>query len=217
MPGVKSGGSGAAARPGRCAHPAEPAAAAPGAPGMSGGSCPGMAAARHTRREAGTVRVRRRGRRRRAATVVGPYGFAPNGPVVRSRARQRVAGPRQAVRRRRVRARRARRHGGPGMLRGAFQRRRPRRRGAVREPRAVRVGEPARRQARVAPELLGVDAALLERRVDERLQDLVRQQVDQHHLEVRAGRDRLGQRRGELARAWSACRPGRTCARPARR
>ena len=39
-----------------------------------------------------------------------------------------------------------------------------------------------RRQTGVAPELLGIDAALLEGGVDERLQDLVRQQVDRMTL-----------------------------------
>ena len=76
---------------------------------------------------------------------------------------------------------------------------RPRCRRTVGESCAVRVGEPPCRQARVAPELLRVDAALLERGVDERLQQPRGQQVDQHHLEERAGRDGLGQRRGELA------------------
>ena len=91
-------------------------------------------------------------------------------------------------------------HGGSGMVRRclpaasaqAAARRWP-------EALPVRVGEPERRQARVAPELLGIDAALLECGVDQRLNDLVRQQVDEHHLEVRARRDGLAKRRGELA------------------
>ena len=70
------------------------------------------------------------------------------------------------------------------MLGGAFQNRRPRRRSAVGEPSPVRIGEPPGGQTRIAPELFGVDTALLEGGVDERLQDLARQQVDQHHLEV---------------------------------
>ena len=68
---------------------------------------------------------------------------------------------------------------GPGMIRGALQHRRRRRRCAVGEPGAVGVGEPERRQPGAAPEVLRVDAPLLERRVHPRLQDPVRQQIRQ--------------------------------------
>jgi len=60
------------------------------------------------------------------------------------------------------------------MFRRALQRRRRGGRRAIREPLRVRIGELERGQASVAPELLRIDAALLEGGVDERLQDLTR-------------------------------------------
>jgi hypothetical protein len=87
----------------------------------------------------------------------------------------------------------SRRHRGAWMIRGAFQRSGRRRWGTVGEAGAVRVGEAERRQPSGTPKLLGVKAAFLERRVDPRLQDPVRQQIDYHRLEIRPRRESLPQ------------------------
>ena len=81
---------------------------------------------------------------------------------------------------------------------GAFQRGRGGRRGAVGEPGAVGIREAEGRQSGVAPELLRIDAALLEGGVDVGLQQPVGRQVGQHHLEVRPRRQRLTERHDEL-------------------
>jgi hypothetical protein len=72
------------------------------------------------------------------------------------------------------------------MVRRAFQHGGRGRRRTIGEPLPIRVGELVRRQTSVAPELLRIDAALLERGVDERLQNLAWQQVHKHDFEVRA-------------------------------
>ena len=153
---------------------------------------------RNTRRETRAIRVRRRRHdiRRQITCAV---RVRPERAGRQMGTGQRITRSRQGLGRRRVRARVACDHRRAGMLRGTFQRLRPRRRSTVRESRAVRIGEPPCRQAGVTPELLWVDAALLERGVDERLQQPRGQQVDQQHLEVGAGRYRLGQRPDELA------------------
>ena len=164
------------ARAARCERPAVPAAAAPGCPAPAAGVC------RHT----GDRDARRGPARSGFGAEVTTFGGAivrsvrvvPKGPTLRCAHGSGSAGRRKAVGGGRVRARRTGQGPpGPGMVRGALQHRRRRWRCAVGEPGAVGVGELERRQAGAAPEVLGVDAALLERRVDERLQDLVRQEV----------------------------------------
>ena len=85
------------------------------------------------------------------------------------------------------------------MLRGPLGHRRCGRGRAVGEPGAVGVGPAEGRQAGAAPEVLRVDATLLEGGVDERLQHPVRQQIGQDDLEVRSRGDGLSQRCRELA------------------
>ena len=84
------------------------------------------------------------------------------------------------------------------MVRRALERERGRRRGTVGLALAIGIGELEGRQTRIAPELFGIDAALLECGVHPWLQDLVGHQVDDQHLEVRARPDGLGQRAHEL-------------------
>ncbi len=112
---------------------------------------------------------------------------------------QRVLRSRDPARPRRVGARRSRWYRRSGVFRGAFEHQWRRRRRAVGEPGAVGVREAVGRQTRVAPELFGIQATLLERRVDERLDELARNQVVDDHLEERPRPDRLVQRRQEAA------------------
>src|SRR6478609_4566428 len=127
---------------------------------------------RDRRRRYARRRLRPMGIRRRCGHI-GAVG--PTAAVVRSvrviavrsdaeiRARQWVLGPGQPVGGRRVRTRRPGPDRGERILGGALERSGRRRRCAIGEAGAIRIGEPERRQAGVAPELLGVDPALLER------------------------------------------------------
>ena len=159
---------------------------------------PGTSGVRNPRRRRQAIRLRRRrehiGQRR-----IGPVRPEGTLPLIHARARHRVAGPREEFWRRDIGARRARRHRGSRVIRGALQYRGCRRGCTVGEPGAVGVREAEGRQPGAAPEVLRVNPALLERGVHPRLQDPVRQQVADHHLEVGSGADRLAQRRGVSA------------------
>src|SRR5690349_23271024 len=85
------------------------------------------------------------------------------------------------------------------MIRGALEHRRCGRWCAIGEPGAVGVWPAELGQTGAAPEVLRVDATLLEGGVDPRLQDPIRQQVGQDYLEVRSRCDGFPQRCRELA------------------
>ena len=156
---------------------------------------PGKSGIRHARCRGQTVRV---GRQR---VHIGQGGIRTTGAeraltLVDAGTRHRVARPRRHLRRWRVRAWRSGRDGRTGMIRSALEHGWRRRRRTVGEPGAIRVRVSESRQSRTAPEVLRIDATLLERRIDPRLKDLIRQQVADHDLEVRSRADCLAERRG---------------------
>ena len=120
---------------------------------------------------------RRRGHVGPLSGVVRPVRVVAERPDGQVRAGQRVARGRVAAGAGGVGARRTGDHGRPGIGRGAFQRGRGGRRGAVGEAGAVGIREAERRQSGVAPELLRIDAALLEGGVDVGLQQPVGRQA----------------------------------------
>ena len=169
-----------------------------------------MAAAGTPGREAGAVRVRRRRHHVRRVVARG------------DRRTGRCSGASTAADRPAAAARPAvgvYEHGvpggtaGPGMVRGALQHRR-RRRAEHRWGTAVPFGSGNRHAGR--PALRQNSSGSMPRFLNAASTNGCRiwpgSRLTSMHLEVRAGRDRLGQRRGELAQRRSACRPGRTCA-----
>ncbi|WP_156673295.1 MCE family protein, partial [Mycobacterium sp. E3251] len=117
---------------------------------------------------------------------------------VNTGARQRVPWPRQRVGWWGVGTRRSGWDGRSRVIGCAFEHRRRGRWCAVGEPGAVGVGPAELGQPGAAPEVLRVDAALLEGGVDERLQNPIRQQVGYDDLEVRSRRHGFPERCGEL-------------------